>query len=99
MIDNGFTPEWIQLSKEVRDETQGLKIKLKMLRNTVGLAPLNYGDEKMWKKTLEKLKPAADAINKKIDKYNLLVPILQKQMLRVDLTNLANDALNEPPVN
>lgn len=97
MIDNGFTPEWIQLSKEIREETEELKKKLSQARNDISELPLTPKDELIWNDKLEKFKITTRQINNKIDKYNLLVPILQKQMLHVKLDELAEKALSIPP--
>lgn len=98
MIDNGFTPEWIQLSKEIRKETEELKKKLSEVRNQIGKLPLTPQDAGVWKDNLGKLQIPVKQINNKIDKYNLLVPILQKQMLHVQLDNLAEKALSVAPL-
>ncbi|CAK9799961.1 DnaJ homolog subfamily C member 28 [Anthophora quadrimaculata] len=97
LIENGFTPEWIQLSKEIREEIQDLRKQLITARNNVGTLPLNFSDESTWKDIVENFQSTAKRINNKIDKYNLLVPILQKQMLHVKLQDLANEALSVPP--
>lgn len=99
LIDNGFTPEWIQLSKEIREETEELKKRLSEARNDISELPLTPKDELVWNDKLEKFKTITRQINNKIDKYNLLVPILQKQMLHVRLDELAEKALSVPPRN
>lgn len=98
MIENGFTPEWIQLSKEIREETKELQKLLTEARNELGLIPLNLEEKKSWTNTIENLKPSIKKLNNKIDKYNLLVPILQKQMLHVNLETLAEQVLSKEPV-
>ncbi|CAL7947141.1 unnamed protein product [Xylocopa violacea] len=97
LIENGFTPEWIQLSKEIREETQDLRKRLTDARNNIGDLPLSVKDEAAWKNIVENLRSTTKQINNKIDKYNLLVPILQKQMLHVKLEDLAQEALSKPP--
>lgn len=97
LIENGFTPEWIQLSKEIREEIQHLRKQLINARNNVGHLPLNYTDEETWRNIVENFRSETKRINSKIDKYNLLVPILQKQMLHTKLEDLANEALSTPP--
>lgn len=96
MIDNGFTPEWIQLSKEIREETEELKKKLSEARNNIGELPLTPIDASAWQDNLQKLQILTKQINNKIDKYNLLVPVLQKQMFHVQLDELAEKALSVP---
>lgn len=97
MIDNGFTPEWIQLSKEIREEIEELKKKLSEARNDVSELPLTAKDELIWNEKLEKFKTTTRQINNKIDRYNLVVPILRKQMFHVRLDKLAEEALSIPP--
>jgi len=98
MIDNGFIPEWIQLSKEIIEETNELKRKLSEIRNNIGMLPLNPKDRLIWEDNMKKFKSLTMQINNKIDKYNLLVPILQKQMLHVNLNKFAEEALSILPV-
>lgn len=97
LIDNGFAPEWILLSKEIREEIEELKKKLSEARNDVSELPLTAKDELIWNEKLEKFKTTTSQINNKIDKYNLVVPILRKQMLHVRLDKLAEEALSIPP--
>lgn len=97
LIDNGFTPEWIQLSKEIREEAEELKKRLSEARNNLSELPLTPKDELIWNDKIEKFKITTRQINNKIDKYNLLVPILQKQMLHIRLDELAKKALSVPP--
>jgi len=98
MIDNGFIPEWIQLSKEIIEETDGLKRKLSEIRNNIGVLPLNSKDRLIWENNMKKFKNLTVQINNKIDKYNLLVPMLQKQMLHIDLNKFAEEALSVLPI-
>lgn len=98
LIENGFTPEWIQLSKEIRAEIEDLRKQLSKARNNVGHLPLDAADEASWNNIIEDFKAIAKRINSKIDKYNLLVPIMQKQMLHIKLETLADEALSKPRI-
>lgn len=60
-----------------------MRRKLSEVRNKIGELPLTPKDESIWRKNLEKFQTLTKQINNKIDKYNLLVPILQKQMLPI----------------
>lgn len=97
LLDNGFTPEWIQLSKEIREDIANLKKRLGDVRNQLGEAPLCNEDRQKWEDTLKDVMAEVKRINKNVDKYNLIVPILQKQMLQVNLKSLADAALANPP--
>lgn len=94
LIDNGFTPEWIMLQKEIRIDLENLKTKLKRERTNIGQVPLTPDDSEKWNLIMERHKKLADDINKKVDKYNLIVPVLDKQMFRVRLNIIADRILN-----
>ncbi|EAT33012.1 AAEL014735-PA [Aedes aegypti] len=93
MLDNGFTPEWITLHKEIREETESLKHSLEKERGRLGEFPLSPQDEYKWEKVLESHEALSTTINKKIDKFNLIVPVLNRQMVRLDLRQLAGKVL------
>ena len=97
LIENGFTPEWIQLSKEIREQIQDLQKQLAEARNNVGPIPLDFKEEETWNNILDEFKSTIKQINNKIDKYNLLVPVLQKQMFHIKLDDLAKEALAIAP--
>ncbi|CAG5090014.1 Similar to Dnajc28: DnaJ homolog subfamily C member 28 (Mus musculus) [Cotesia congregata] len=97
LIDNGFTPEWIQLSKEIREETKDLENYLTAVRNELGPAPLSFDEDKLWQNALKDSEETVKNINKKINTYNLLVPILQKQMLLINLDSIAKKVIEKPP--
>lgn len=93
MLDNGFTPEWITLHKEIREEGESLKWSLAKERGKLGTLPLTSQDEYRWEKALVAHEELASNINKKIDKFNLIVPVLNRQMLRLDLRLVASKVL------
>lgn len=86
LIENGFTPEWIMLQKEIREDKNVFIKSLSLKRTTLGNYPFeNHLDELQWDRILESTKKFVADTNKKIEKYNLLVPILQKQMFIINL--------------
>lgn len=50
-------------------------------------------------KIIENHKLKADDINRKIDKYNLIVPILDRQMCHIQLDKIAERILRMKPEN
>lgn len=96
LIENGFTPEFIMLHKEIRDEIQDLKEKLKFERQKLKF-PADEEDEIEWEKILSEFSKNVKNINKKIDKFNLIVPILSKQMMHVPLKIIADKIIKEEP--
>ncbi|XP_022916995.1 dnaJ homolog subfamily C member 28 [Onthophagus taurus] len=85
LIENGFTPEWITLQKEIRQDMGVLKDSLLMERKQIGPIPLSNDDKYIWSDVVERHRILVDAINKKITKYNLVVPVLTKQMFLIDI--------------
>lgn len=93
LIDNGFTPEWITLQKEISNDTKHLRESLARCRTEVGHLPLNDDDKNTWNEVLTKHEEMAKKLNAKIDKYNLLVPLLEKQKLHILLERESENIL------
>lgn len=93
LIDNGFTPEWIMLQKEIREEIQKLRSILYRERENFGPFPLTVDKHIEWSEIVFKYAKVVNKINRKINKYNLIVPVLDKQMLLVNLSKEAQHVL------
>ncbi|XP_018561108.1 dnaJ homolog subfamily C member 28 [Anoplophora glabripennis] len=89
LIDNGFQPEWITLQKEIREEANRLRGDLLTERKYFGPYPLSVEENIEWSDKVYGYKDVVDKLNKKIEKYNLVVPVLNKQMLQISLENEA----------
>uniref|UniRef100_A0A2M4BRZ7 Putative molecular chaperone dnaj superfamily n=1 Tax=Anopheles marajoara TaxID=58244 RepID=A0A2M4BRZ7_9DIPT len=98
LLDNGFTPEWITLHKDLREATAVLREELTRERAKLGPAPLSGREEQQWEKLLEEHRTDESRINKMIDKFNLIVPMLNKQMVRLNLDRIAAEILANGPV-
>uniref|UniRef100_A0A2M4BSD3 Putative molecular chaperone dnaj superfamily n=1 Tax=Anopheles marajoara TaxID=58244 RepID=A0A2M4BSD3_9DIPT len=98
LLDNGFTPEWITLHKDLREATAVLREELRRERAKLGPAPLSGREEQQWEKLLEEYRTDESRINKMIDKFNLIVPMLNKQMVRLNLDRIAAEILANGPV-
>lgn len=62
--------------------------------------PLNDSETAEWENFIESKENRLIEINVKIDKYNLLVPILQQQMCRVQIRKISDRVLScKPNVN
>lgn len=81
LIDNGFAPEWITLQKEINSEIRNIQDQLAYRRTFLGPQPLTEEEQFQWEKDLEELKPQINDLNKKINTFNLQVPLLNKQMM------------------
>lgn len=100
LLDNGFTPEWITLQKEINSDINDLKTILVDKRSYFSELPLNDSETAEWENFIESKENRLIEINVKIDKYNLLVPILQQQMCRVQIRKISDRVLScKPNVN
>lgn len=96
LIENGFTPEFIMLHKEIREDIKELKDKLKTERQKLKF-PADSQDEIKWQSILAEYEKHVKDINKNIDKFNLIVPILNNQMVQISLKRIGDAILNEEP--
>lgn len=93
LLDNGFTPEWIALQKDIRSEIEEIRNDFMADRKTLGPIPLSPNDTAIWDKICSKYEKRVNGLNKKIDDFNLIVPILNKQLFRIQLENIAGEIL------
>lgn len=98
LIDNGFTPEWIMLQRDIRNEADKLRDSLIDHRQYLGATPLSDTDRSKWELIVASFKDDVEKINKMIDKFNLIVPLMNKQMFRIKLNDVANDILNDDTI-
>lgn len=97
LLDNGFTPEWITLQKEINADIDELKKILSDKRSYFGEAPLSESEAMQWNRIVQSQENRLSEINRKIDKYNLLVPILKQQMCRVQIDKISEKILEAKP--
>lgn len=97
LLDNGFTPEWITLQKEINADIDDLKKILSDKRSYFGELPLTQSEAVQWEIFLQNQENRLIEINRKIDKYNLLVPILKQQMCQVRMDKISEKVLNCKP--
>lgn len=89
LLDNGFTPEWIMLQKDIREEIELLKSSLLKQREFLGRFPFAEADDTSWVLIVKNFEDNVVRINKQIDKYNLIVPIIENQLFRINLQKIA----------
>ncbi|KAK9885282.1 hypothetical protein WA026_010776 [Henosepilachna vigintioctopunctata] len=93
LIDNGCTPEWITLNKEIREDLTTLRNQLREVRQYFKKYPLNEEDAYRWQESVSKYESRVKDLNSKIDKFNLVVPILNKQCFHINLKQEAQNIL------
>lgn len=84
------------LHKEIREDIKELKDKLKTERQKFKF-PADSQDEIKWQSILAEYEKHVKDINKNIDKFNLIVPILNNQMVQISLKRIGDAILNEEP--
>lgn len=94
--DNGFIPEWITLQREIREDLNALKKHLKEERSQLS-ADLTISSPE-WLNILERYQTEVDKINKKIDKYNLIVPIAAHQFFRLNVNKFSEQILKDSSI-
>lgn len=91
LINNGFTPEWITMSKEIDQDIELLKEEIRKDRMYLGPFPLNNEDSTKWRRICESNKLLAKSINVKINTFNLIVPLLNKQKFHIEFDKICQD--------
>ncbi|NXS71041.1 DJC28 protein, partial [Pandion haliaetus] len=80
LIDNGYQPEWIQMQKEIRETIEWLRKNIVASRSKLG-GPMTPYRQKQWNHICEQFIEDIRKLNKRIDNFNLVVPILSRQMV------------------
>lgn len=93
LINNGFTPEWITMSKEIDQDVKLLKEDIKSERQYLGPYPLSTEDLIKWNRIYKCNLDIAKSINKKINTYNLIVPLIDKQKFHLDFDKICDEIL------
>lgn len=95
LIQNGFTPEWVLLEKEIKEEKSIIKNLIKEKLNSLGAAGRwSSNERKMWNEFLTDLTGNCSTLNKKIDHFNLVCPALSRQMVRFQLQREADKIMS-----
>lgn len=93
LINNGFTPEWITMSKEIDQDVEFLKRDISNDRKFLGPHPLSDNDAIKWQSICKDYKDFVKTINSKVNKYNLIVPLINKQKFYVEIDMILDDIL------
>jgi DnaJ family protein C protein 28 len=82
--NNGYSPEWIDRDLAIRRELQVARDRLRAAWNFYQPDPeAQIG----WQQAVSRFEETLQKINRQIDDYNLVVPILSKQRFRIELEN------------
>lgn len=96
LLDDGLQPEWIMLHKEIRTDLKTWRENFAIERKKLGDPPLSEHISERWKKQVDIFKTNLTEINKRIDKLNLIVPVLSKQMVHYRFDREYKDIYDNP---
>ncbi|XP_069331086.1 dnaJ homolog subfamily C member 28 [Eulemur rufifrons] len=83
LIDNGYQPEWILMQKEIKDTIEQLREAILVSRKKLG-NPMTPMEQKQWAQVCEQFQENIRKLNKRINDFNLIVPILTRQKVHFD---------------
>lgn len=81
------------MSKEIEQDKEFLKRDVERERQYLGPHPLSEIDSQIWDKIREDNKYLAETLNNKINKYNLIVPLMNKQKFQVQYELMCEEIL------
>lgn len=85
LVEGGFAPEWIMLKKDIAKEKANILEILTKKRRVLGRFPLGEKDQEKWDEFCEQIKNnEVKQLNNNINKYNLIVPMLNGQMFHMN---------------
>lgn len=90
--NSGYVPEWIARDKEIRETLEAMRARLRVAWVE---RQEQAGDEVRWRTAIARFEQSLDQLNRKIDDYNLVVPILRCQRARIRLEEEISRLKNE----
>lgn len=81
------------MRKEIDQDVEALRKEIENDRKYLGPYPLKEDDVAKWKKIYECNKDLAQSINTKINTYNLIVPLMNKQKFHVEFDKICDEIL------
>ncbi|XP_008144024.2 dnaJ homolog subfamily C member 28 [Eptesicus fuscus] len=83
LIDNGYQPEWILMQKEIKDTIDQLRESIVVSRKKLG-NPMTPTEQTQWKQVCEQFQEDIRKLNKRVNDFNLIVPLLTRQKVHFD---------------
>ncbi|XP_038299327.1 dnaJ homolog subfamily C member 28 isoform X1 [Canis lupus familiaris] len=83
LIDNGYQPEWILMQKEIKDTIDQLREAILASRKKLG-NPMTLNEQKQWNQVCDQFQEDIRKLNKRINDFNLIVPLLTSQKVHFD---------------
>ena len=90
--NNGYAPEWIARDKEIRQQLEAARARL---RAAWEQRQANPGDQAPWQAAVARFEETLTQLNRMIDDFNLVVPIPSRQRVRLRLSDELSRALTK----
>lgn len=84
LIDNGYQPEWVVAQKEIRETIEIMRTRLQDIRARFG-NPMKHSEQMKWKEHCATFSDDLAKLNKKVDNFNLIVPLMSWQMVHFNM--------------
>lgn len=80
--DEGFAPDWIMLEKDIRDALMEARRHLARVIEKIGTPPFSSPmQDRAWKFEYDRFEAKISLVNESVKKFNLIVPVLKKQLI------------------
>lgn len=81
------------MAKEIDEDIEHLRKEVVKDRIELGPYPLTSDELEKWERLCDLHRDLAKSINNKINTYNLIVPLINKQKFHVDIEGILDDVL------
>ncbi|KAM4735528.1 dnaJ homolog subfamily C member 28 isoform 1-T2 [Anableps anableps] len=84
LIDNGYQPPWVVTQRDIREGAARIRSRLLEGRARLG-DPMTPAEQRQWGQLCGSVEEELGKLNKMVDNYNLIVPMLGMQMVHFSL--------------
>ncbi|XP_039974799.1 dnaJ homolog subfamily C member 28 [Xiphias gladius] len=92
LIDNGYQPPWVVTQRDIRETTAQIRKRLLEGRAMLG-DPMTPKERSQWDQLCLSVEEELVKLNKMVDNYNLIVPMLNMQMVHFSLSRETDRAV------
>ncbi|XP_075962783.1 dnaJ homolog subfamily C member 28 isoform X2 [Anarhichas minor] len=85
LIDNGYQPSWVVTQRDIREAAAHIRNRLLTGRARLG-DPITPKQHSQWEQLCASVEEELMKLNKTVDNYNLIVPMLNMQMVHFSLS-------------
>lgn len=92
LIDNGYQPPWVVTKRDICEAIAHIRNKLLVGRARLG-DPMAPTEQSQWEQLCASIQEELVKLNKMVDNYNLIVPMLTMQMVHFSLSREVDRAM------